>query len=156
MRLCLGTPKRRRQGESEFVANAAAYDGLKPLHDARAPGTGWRPARPTGPSTVGSAWCVPRAPAGPCRLDPIRLAWPLVRLKTGILAAGLALSGLLASFATDHVQIPLNPRWADQLTLDLVLLHRPRPCSEAVLAFALAAAIGAYLRRTLAAPRHIV
>jgi hypothetical protein len=86
--------------------------------------------------------------------NPSRVA--AVRLKTGILAAGLALTGLLASFATDHVQIPLNPRWADQLTLDLVLLHRPRPCSEAVLAFALAAAIGAYLRRTLAAPRHIV
>ena len=71
--------------------------------------------------------------------------------KTGVLATGLALTGLLAGVANDHVQIPLNrggltsSRWIWFFSIDLA------PAAEAVLAFALAAVIGAYLRRTLAA-----
>ena len=71
--------------------------------------------------------------------------------KTGMLAAGLAVAGLLAGFANDRAQIPLNhggltsSRWIWFFSIDLA------PAAEAVLAFALAAAIGAYLRRTLPA-----
>jgi hypothetical protein len=71
--------------------------------------------------------------------------------KAGVLAAGLALAGLLAGLANDRTQIPLNrggltsSRWIWFFSVDLA------PAAEAVLAFALAAAFGAYLRRTLAA-----
>ena len=71
--------------------------------------------------------------------------------KTAVLATGLAMAGLLAGFANDRAQIPLNrggltsSRWIWFFSIDLA------PAAEAVLAFALAAAIGAYLRRTLAA-----
>ena len=71
--------------------------------------------------------------------------------KTSMLAACLALAGLLAGFASDRIQIPLNrggltsSRWIWFFSIDLA------PAAEAVLAFALAAAIGAYLRRTLPA-----
>lgn len=71
--------------------------------------------------------------------------------KTSVLAACLALAGLIAGLANDRVQIPLNrggltsSRWIWFYSIDLA------PAAEAVLAFALAAAIGAYLRRTLPA-----
>lgn len=71
--------------------------------------------------------------------------------KTTTLAGGLALAGLLAGLANDRAQIPLNrggltsSRWIWFFSIDLA------PAAEAVLAFALAVAIGAYLRRTLAA-----
>ena len=71
--------------------------------------------------------------------------------KTGILAIGLAIAGLLAGFANDRVQVPLNrggltsSRWIWFFSIDLA------PAVEAVLAFALAVALGAYLRRTLTA-----
>lgn len=71
--------------------------------------------------------------------------------KTAVLAMALALSGLLAGAANDHAQIPLDrggltsTRWIWFFSVDLA------PAAEAVLAFALAAAIGAYLRRTLPA-----
>lgn len=71
--------------------------------------------------------------------------------KTSVLAACLALAGLLAGAANDRTQIPLNrggltsSHWIWFFSIDLA------PAAEAVLAFALAAAFGAYLRRTLAA-----
>ena len=71
--------------------------------------------------------------------------------KTSVPAACLAVAGLLAGVANDHAQIPLtsggltSSRWIWFFSIDLA------PAAEAVLAFALAAAIGAYLRRTLAA-----
>ena len=79
--------------------------------------------------------------------------------KTAILATCLALAGLLAGLANDRTQIPLNQggltssRWIWFFSIDLA------PAAEAVLAFALAVAIGAYLRRTLpaigACPRQL-
>lgn len=72
-------------------------------------------------------------------------------VKTAVLATGLALAGLLAGVANDRVQIPLtrggvtSSRWPWFFSIDLV------PAAEVLLAFALAVAIGAYLRRTLAA-----
>lgn len=72
-------------------------------------------------------------------------------IKTGVLATVLAAAGLLAGLANDHAQIPLNrggltsSRWIWFFSIDLA------PGAEAVLAFALATAIGAYLRRTLPA-----
>jgi hypothetical protein len=71
--------------------------------------------------------------------------------KTGALAIGLAAAGLLAGFVNDRVQVPLNrggltsSRWIWFFSIDLA------PAVEAVLAFALAVALGAYLRRTLTA-----
>ena len=71
--------------------------------------------------------------------------------KTAILATCLALAGLLAGLANDRTQIPLNhggltsSRWIWFFSIDLA------PAAEAVLAFALAVAIGAYSRRTLPA-----
>jgi hypothetical protein len=71
--------------------------------------------------------------------------------KTSVLMTGLALAGLLAGFANDRAQIPLtrggltSSRWIWFFSIDVA------PAAEAVLAFALAVAIGAYLRRTLAA-----
>jgi hypothetical protein len=71
--------------------------------------------------------------------------------KTGMLACCLAVAGLLAGIAADRVQIPLSrggltsSRWIWFFSIDLA------PAAEAVLAFALAAAIGAWLRRTLPA-----
>jgi hypothetical protein len=78
-----------------------------------------------------------------------RRRWYLT--KTGLLAAGLALAGLVTGLANDRAQIPLtrggltSSRWIWFFSIDLT------PAAEAVLAFALAAAIGAFLRRTLAA-----
>lgn len=78
-----------------------------------------------------------------------RLRWYVT--KTGVLAAALAIAGLLAGFANDRAQIPLNrggltsSRWIWFFSIDLV------PAAEAVLAFALAVAFGAWLRRTLPA-----
>jgi hypothetical protein len=71
--------------------------------------------------------------------------------KASVLAAALAAGGLVAGFANDRAQMPLNrggltsSRWIWFFSIDLT------PAAEAVLAFALAAAIGAYLRRTLPA-----
>jgi hypothetical protein len=71
--------------------------------------------------------------------------------KTAMLAACLAFVGLLAGIANDRAQIPLtrggltSTRWIWFFSIDLA------PAAEGVLAFALAAALGAYLRRTLAA-----
>lgn len=72
-------------------------------------------------------------------------------VKTAILATCLGLAGLLAGFANDRTQIPLDhggltsSRWIWFFSIDLA------PAAEAVLAFALAVAIGALLRRTLPA-----
>lgn len=71
--------------------------------------------------------------------------------KTAVLATALAIAGLLAGVANDRVQIPLSQggltssRWPWFFSIDLA------PAAEIVLAFTLAVAIGAYLRRTLAA-----
>jgi hypothetical protein len=71
--------------------------------------------------------------------------------KSGTLALCLAVAGLLAGFANDRVQIPLNrggltsSRWIWFFSIDLA------PAAEAVLAFALAVTLGAYLRRTITA-----
>jgi hypothetical protein len=64
------------------------------------------------------------------------------------LAACLTFAGLVAGLANDRVQIPLtrggltSSRWVWFFSIDLA------PAAEAVLAFALAVTIGAYLRRT--------
>jgi hypothetical protein len=71
--------------------------------------------------------------------------------KAAVLASGLALAGLVAGLANGHAQTPLSKggltssRWIWFYSIDLA------PAAEAVLAFALAVAIGAYLRRTLPA-----
>lgn len=71
--------------------------------------------------------------------------------KTAVLGTALALTGLVAGVANDRVQIPLtrggltSSRWPWFFSIDLA------PAAEALLAFALAVAFGAYLRRTLAA-----
>jgi hypothetical protein len=70
--------------------------------------------------------------------------------KTAVLATVLALLGLAAGVACDRAQIPLNrggltsSRWIWFFSIDVA------PAAQAVLAFALATVIGAYLRRTLA------
>jgi hypothetical protein len=72
-------------------------------------------------------------------------------IKTGVLAAGLAVVGLIAGFVNDRAQTPLtaggltSTRWIWFFSIDLA------PAAEAVVAFALAVALGAVLRRTLAA-----
>lgn len=72
-------------------------------------------------------------------------------VKVIVLVAALALFGLIAGVANDRAQIPLNrggltsSRWIWFFSIDLA------PAAEAVLAFALAVAFGARLRRTLAA-----
>ncbi len=72
-------------------------------------------------------------------------------IKVAVLTGGLALTGLVAGFANDRAQIPLtsggltSSRWIWFFSIDLA------PAAEAVLAFALATALGAYLRRTLPA-----
>lgn len=72
-------------------------------------------------------------------------------IKVTVLAAALALLGLIAGAANDRTRIPLDyggltsSRWIWFFSIDLA------PAAEAVLAFALAVAIGAYLRRTLVA-----
>jgi hypothetical protein len=72
-------------------------------------------------------------------------------IKVAALAAVLALVGMIAGVANDRAQIPLtrggltSSRWIWFFSIDLA------PAAEAVLAFALAVAFGAYLRRTLAA-----
>lgn len=71
--------------------------------------------------------------------------------KTAVLGTGLAAAGLVAGIANDRVQIPLtrggltSSRWPWFFSIDVT------PAAETLLAFALAVAIGAYLRRTLAA-----
>jgi hypothetical protein len=78
-----------------------------------------------------------------------RRRWYVV--KTIVLAAGLAVAGLLAGIGNDRAQIPLDrggltsSRWIWFFSIDLA------PAAEAVLAFALAVTLGAYLRRTLPA-----
>jgi hypothetical protein len=71
--------------------------------------------------------------------------------KVTVLAAGLAVAGLAAGFANGWLQGPLtqggltSSRWAWFFSVHLAL------AGEAVLAFALAVALGAWLRRTLPA-----
>jgi hypothetical protein len=71
--------------------------------------------------------------------------------KIGVLATGLALAGLLAGFANDWLQMPLtrggltSSRWPWFFSIGVA------PAAETVLAFALAVAMGAWLRRTLPA-----
>lgn len=71
--------------------------------------------------------------------------------KTAAIAAGLAVAGLAAGFANDGLQHPLTQggltgsRWPWFFSIQLAL------AGEAVLAFALAVALGAWLRRTLPA-----
>lgn len=71
--------------------------------------------------------------------------------KVGVLAAALTMLGLAAGVANDRLQIPLtkggltSSRWPWFFSIDLA------PAVEALLAFALAVAIGAWLRRTLPA-----
>jgi hypothetical protein len=71
--------------------------------------------------------------------------------KVGVLAAGLALAGLLVGLANDRLQVPLtrggltSSRWPWFFSIHIA------PAAEAVLAFALAVAMGAWLRRTLPA-----
>ena len=78
-----------------------------------------------------------------------RRRWYLT--KIGVLAAGLALAGLLAGFANNRLQVPLtrggltSSRWPWFFSIDVT------PAAEIVLAFALAVAMGAWLRRTLPA-----
>jgi len=71
--------------------------------------------------------------------------------KVTILAAGLTVAGLAAGVANDRLQRPLtqggltSSRWIWFFSIDLALT------GEILLAFALAVALGAWLRRTLAA-----
>ncbi|MDQ6850340.1 MAG: hypothetical protein M3070_10330 [Actinomycetota bacterium] len=71
--------------------------------------------------------------------------------KITVLGTGLAIAGLIAGFANDRLQVPLtqggltSSRWPWFFSIDLT------PAAEALLAFALAVAIGAWLRRTVAA-----
>jgi hypothetical protein len=71
--------------------------------------------------------------------------------KVGVLAAGLAVAGLLAGLANDRLQVALtrggltSSRWPWFFSIDIAF------AAEAVLAFALAVAMGAWLRRTLPA-----
>jgi hypothetical protein len=71
--------------------------------------------------------------------------------KTAVLAAGLATIGLLAGVANDRLQIPLSAggltssRWPWFFSIDIGL------AAEAIVAFALAVTLGAWLRRTLPA-----
>jgi hypothetical protein len=71
--------------------------------------------------------------------------------KVAVLATGCAVTGVIAGVANDRVQLPLtqggltSSRWPWFFSIDLA------PAAEIVLAFALAVALGAYLRRTLAA-----
>jgi hypothetical protein len=71
--------------------------------------------------------------------------------KTGILAAGIVITGLIAGIANDRLQIPLTTgglsqsRWPWFFSIDVT------PAAEALLAFALAVALGAWLGRTLVA-----
>jgi len=71
--------------------------------------------------------------------------------KVAALAAGLTVAGLVAGFANEWLQRPFtaagltDSRWPWLVSIDLALT------GEAVLAFALAVAIGAWLRRTLPA-----
>jgi hypothetical protein len=71
--------------------------------------------------------------------------------KTAAIAAGLAVAGLATGFANDWLQHPLaqggltGSRWPWFVSINLAL------AGEAVLAFALAVALGAWLRRTLPA-----
>jgi ABC-2 family transporter len=71
--------------------------------------------------------------------------------KTAGLAVGIAAVGLIAGVANDRLQIPLSAggltssRWPWFFSIDLA------PAAEAIAAFALAVALGAWLRRTLPA-----
>jgi hypothetical protein len=71
--------------------------------------------------------------------------------KIGVLATGLALAGLFAGFANNWLQTPLTrggltrSRWPWFFSIGVI------PAAETVLAFALAVAMGAWLRRTLPA-----
>lgn len=71
--------------------------------------------------------------------------------KTITLAVGIAVAGLIAGVANDQLQIPLSAgelassRWSWFFSIDVA------PAAEAVTAFALAVAMGAWLRRTVPA-----
>jgi hypothetical protein len=71
--------------------------------------------------------------------------------KTAALAVAIATAGLIAGTANDRLQIPLSAggltssRWPWFFSIDLA------PAAEAVAAFALAVAFGAWLRRSLPA-----
>ena len=71
--------------------------------------------------------------------------------KLAVIGTGLAIFGLIAGFANDRLQAPLtqggltSSRWPWFFSIDLT------PAVEALLAFALAVAIGAWLRRTVVA-----
>jgi hypothetical protein len=71
--------------------------------------------------------------------------------KVTVIGAGLVIAGLIAGFANDRLQASLtqggltSSRWPWFFSIDLT------PAVEALLAFALAVAIGAWLRRTTAA-----
>jgi hypothetical protein len=71
--------------------------------------------------------------------------------KAVVLAAGVAIVGVIAGAANDWLQTPMTAggltlsRWPWFFSIDLT------PAAEAVLAFAVAVALGAWLRRTLPA-----
>ena len=71
--------------------------------------------------------------------------------KTAILAGAIVATGLIAGIANDRLQIPLTAgglsqsRWPWFFSIDVT------PAAEALLAFALAVALGAWLGRTLVA-----
>lgn len=78
-----------------------------------------------------------------------RRRWYLT--KVGVLATGLVIVGLVAGFANDRLQDPLTRGGLTSSRWPWFFSVGPLPAAEAVLAFALAVAIGARLRRTVPA-----